>query len=275
MNAPTVSPSAAAAVDPATAPPPVEHRLHDRVAVVTGAAAGIGQAYAWRLAAEGAHLAIADIQPADETADGIEQAGRDAFVQRCDITDPDEVQAFAAAVTDRFGGVDILVNNAGVYPHVPLEETTFDDWRRVMAINLDGSFLMAQALAPALRTSGRGRIINIASSEPWMVSPNATAYLSSKMGVVGLTRALATELADDGVTVNAVAPGLTGSAGDSPRTTVEDMLPDLFDVLPPMQAIKRSGTAYDLVGVVAFLASDDARFLTAQTLVVDGGMIRL
>jgi NAD(P)-dependent dehydrogenase (short-subunit alcohol dehydrogenase family) len=275
MSQPTAPTNGTAKAPAATAPPPVDGRLQDCVTVVTGAASGIGRAYAERLAAEGATLLLADLEPAVETQEHIETGGGTASTWTCDVSDEADVQTFADGVADRFDRVDVLVNNAGIYPHASLEETDVDFWRQMMAVNLDGTFLMSRAFAPMLRQSDRGRIINVASSEAWMVAGDATAYLASKMGVVGLTRALATELAEDDVTVNAIAPGLTGSDESSPETSVEQMMPFLFDALPNMQALKRPATAHDLVGVVAFLASEDARFLTGQTIVVDGGMIRL
>src|SRR5262245_52382549 len=133
----------------------------DKVAVITGAAKGIGQAFARRLAEDGAHIALADTEPADETAKLVAQAGREALACRCDVASPDAVAALAADVERRFGRCDILVNCAGIFPVQPFEQMTFADWRRVMAINLDGLFLVTAALVPGMKQRGWGRIVNM------------------------------------------------------------------------------------------------------------------
>jgi NAD(P)-dependent dehydrogenase (short-subunit alcohol dehydrogenase family) len=141
-----------------------------KAAVVTGAAQGIGQAYAVRLAEEGVDVAIADLQPADETAELVRAAGARAVTLRCDVTSEEDVDAFAEAVRGEFGRCDILVNNAGIYPFDTFESTTFQQWRRVLAVSLDASFLMAKAFVPMMRANRWGRVVNVSSSEIWLVN---------------------------------------------------------------------------------------------------------
>ncbi|MBV9423136.1 MAG: SDR family oxidoreductase [Solirubrobacterales bacterium] len=245
-------------------------RLTERVAVVTGAASGLGRAYAARLSAEGAHVCIADIADASETVRLVEDAGGSGWCADCDVSSQDSVGKFAAQVHDRHGRCDILVNNAGIYPVVPFEDTSFEIWRRVIAINLDGTFLMCKAFLPGMRERGYGRVVNIATTIPWLTVGDFSAYSASKMGVIGLTRALATEYGTHGVTVNAAAPSLVRTA-----TTEAGPQAEMFDAVAQAQAIKRTQQPVDMVGAIAFLASDDAAFLTGQTIVVDGGLVRL
>lgn len=242
-----------------------------RVAVITGGAAGLGQAYAERLAQAGFDIAVADRTAADDTRSRVEALGRQFMGGVCDVASEAEVTAFTAAVTDRFGRADVLVNNAGIYPKKPFLEMTFGEWRRVMSIDLDGTFLFARALAPAMVEGGWGRIINIASSSSWMNVPDNSHYSAAKMGVVGLTRGMATDLGVHGITVNAVAPGVVSTPG----TASDPWLTGMFDQIAEMQSIKRTGATADLVGLVAFLASEDAAFITGQTIICDGGLVRL
>ena len=186
-----------------------------------------------------------------------------------ELTDLEAIPGLCKRVIAEAGSVDILVNDAGIYPFQPIEKITFQDWRRVMATNLDAPFFLSQAFLPAMRQRRWGRIVNISSNTVWTMDPNFCHYLTSKAGVVGLTRALSSEVGNDGVTVNAIAPSLTRTPGteDSPAK-------DIFDVWRKGQAIDRLEEPQDLVGAMSFFCSDDAAFVTGQVLMVDGGMVR-
>ena len=250
--------------------------LDGKVAVVTGGANGIGQAFARRLAAEGVDVAIADVAPADETVRMVQAAGRRALAVTCDVASPDSVAELAQEVDQKFGRCDILANCAGIFPQQPFDTMTFADWRKLMSINLDGTFLVTSAFVPGMKRRQWGRIVNMASSTLGSVVTGFVHYVTSKGGIVGFTRALATDLAADGITVNAIAPGLTRSPGTlvrSPRPGFKTM-DEEFDAVAQMQAIKRVEVPEDLVGAISFLTSDDAAFITGQTLNVDGGRVR-
>jgi NAD(P)-dependent dehydrogenase (short-subunit alcohol dehydrogenase family) len=249
----------------------------DKVAVVTGAAGGIGQAFAKRLAEDGAHVVVADLQPANETVAQVEGAGRQALAVSCDVASEESVRALADAVTRRFGRCDILINNAGIYPIKPFEQMTYADWRHVMAINLDAAFLTASAFIPGMKQRGWGRIVNMSSSTFATVVTEYAHYIASKGGVVGFTRALATEFGPYGITVNAISPSLTRSPGTLSRTPRfgRNSMDEEFEALAKRQAIPRPQVPEDLVGAMSFLTSDDAAFVTGQTLYVDGGFVRV
>lgn len=243
-------------------------RLSGHVAVVTGGATGIGRAYAGKLAAEGASVAILDLNDGSATAAEVEAAGVKAASFIVDITDPDQVSAAANDVRSALGAADILVNNAGIYPNQPLAELTIADWRRIFSVNVESMFLTTQAFTPDMKATGWGRIVNMTSNSVGLVIPGFTHYIASKMAVIGLTRGLATELAEFGITANAVGPSLV-------RTASTEAGPEIFfEIVPQLQAIKRLQVPQDLVGTVAFLASNDAAFITGQTFWVDGGLVR-
>jgi len=246
------------------------NRLKGKVAVVTGGAAGIGQAIVKRFAEEGAHIAIADIGSMEATVTAVEALGRRCMAIKCDTSRPQEVTAFATKVTGELGGCDILVNNVGIYPLTPFDELKFEDWKRIFEINVDSQFLMSKAFVPGMKQRGWGRIISLTSTVFWLKIEAYTHYISTKAANIGFTRALATELGPFGITVNAIAPSLVRTA-----TSEASPLASMFDALPEtLQAIKRTQVPDDLTGAALFLASDDAAFMTGQTLVVDGGMVR-
>jgi NAD(P)-dependent dehydrogenase (short-subunit alcohol dehydrogenase family) len=248
----------------------------DKVAVITGAGKGIGQAFAKRLAEDGVHIAIADIEPGNETVTLVEQAGRQALICRCDVASEQSVAALKDDVQKKFGRCDILVNCAGIYPQQAFEQMKFEDWRRILSINLDSVFLVSSAFVPGMKQRGWGRIVNMASSTLGSVVTGFVHYMSSKAGIVGFTRALASELGPHGITVNAIAPGLTRSPGTlarKPRAGMASM-DEEFNHAAGMQAIKRVEVPDDLVGTLSYLTSDDAAFITGQTLNVDGGRVR-
>ena len=233
-------------------------RHEGKTAVISGAASGIGQASAVRLAEEGARIVIADRDNAEETLALIEGVGGQAIAVRCDVSDPASVTALKEEVEKKGGLCDILVNNAGIYPVQTFDEITFDDWRRVLSVNLDSMFLMTKAFANGMRQKAWGRIVNIASDTVSLTVPDFVHYITSKAGVIGFTRSLATEFGQDGVTVNAIAPGLTRTPGTAVRREIPGAMTtaQLFDLMADMQSIKRNEQTSDLVGAVSFLASD-------------------
>src|ERR1051325_1382556 len=222
----------------------------DKVAVITGAANGIGQAFAKRLAEDGVHVAIADVAPGDATVQVIEAAARQALACQCDVTSPESIAAMAADVQKKFGRCDILINCAGIYPQRAFDDMTFEEWRRVLSINLDSCFLMSKVFVPGMKQRGWGRIVNMSSSTLGSVVTGFVHYMSSKAGCIGFTRALASELGPYGITVNAISLGLTRSPGTlarKPRAGMVDMEAE-FNQAASMQAIKRVETPDDLVG---------------------------
>jgi 3-oxoacyl-[acyl-carrier protein] reductase/(S)-1-phenylethanol dehydrogenase len=242
-----------------------------RVALVTGAARGIGQAIALRLAETGHALVLADILPTDETVTAIRNTGGDAFAVICDLGSSTDIDLLVREVTGRHGRCDVLVNCAGLMLVRPFGELDLDTWRRIQAVNVEAAFQLCAALVPGMAERGFGRVINVASNTVWK-PPGAgfVAYIASKGALVGFTRAMATELGPDGITVNAIAPGLTTSPGAEEGNTVEH-----FEDVRRAQAVKRSVRPDDMAGVAAFLASDDASMITGQTIRIDGGLVTL
>src|SRR5437588_7196536 len=239
-------------------------KLQDRVAIVTGAAQGIGKAVADKLAAEGASVVAVDLsgEGAERTA-----AGFGGGAVRADISKPDHVQRIVDESLSRHGKVDALANVAAIVPFTPWDEITFDEWRRIMSVNLDGLFLMMKAVEKPMREAGYGRIVNVTSNVILAGTPNLAHYVASKGGVWAFTRAAARELGKYGITVNSVAPGLTETEGvlASPHA-------EAFEFVQMLQCIPRRGVANDIAPSVALLASEEASWVTGQLLVADAGM---
>ena len=241
-------------------------KLEGRVAIVTGAGQGIGRAIAEKLHEEGARVVVAD---KNEKTAGQTAADIGGIAQVTDVSDPEQVNALVATTAERFGKIDILVNDAAIVPFVPWEELDFAEWRRVMSVNIDGVFLTCKAVYPYMKDAGYGRIVNIASNVVTAGTPNMAHYVASKGGVFSFTRSLATEVGRYGITVNAVAPGLTASEGvlASPHA-------DAFDFVVSLQSIPRRGVPADIAPAVAFLASEESHWITGQMLTADGGHTR-
>jgi pyridoxal 4-dehydrogenase len=243
-------------------------KLKDRVAIVTGAAQGIGKAIASKLSEEGASVTIADINE-DGAKAAAESVSGDGLGVRADVSSPDDVQAMVDATVERFGRVDVLVNNAAIVPFIPWDEVDLDHWRKIMSVNLDGPFLAIKAVEKPMRDAGYGRIVNIASNTVLAGTPNMAAYVAAKGGILGMTRAFATELGPHGITVNAVAPGLTESEGV--KATPHN---EAFGFVEQLQALPGKGQPRQIAPAVAFLASEEAEWVTGAMLVVDGGHTR-
>ena len=242
-----------------------------RVAVITGAARGFGQALSVGLADRGADIVAVDIGDSSDTVTQIEKLGRKALALTADVTDPAAVAEVGEQIRSHFGRCDILVNNAGAYPFRHFDEVDYDFWRKVQALNLDSQFLMAKTVVDLMKENSWGRIINITSNSIVIAVPGLAHYMASKTGVIGFTRGLATDLAGFGITVNAVGP--TATANEGAKASGVD--PAVIDAVVQMQAIKRPGRADDIVGTVAYLSTDDAAFVTGQTIMADGGLARI
>jgi NAD(P)-dependent dehydrogenase (short-subunit alcohol dehydrogenase family) len=241
-------------------------KLSDRVAIVTGAAQGIGRAIAGKLTEEGATVVVADLN-----GEGAEKAAGElgGTAVQADTSKPEDAQRIVDEALRAHGRLDVLVNCAAIVPFIAWDDIDFAHWRKIMDVNLDGTYLVARAAEKPMRDAGYGRIVNIASNAFFAGTPNMGAYLAAKGGVVGLTRALATELGRYGITANAVAPGIIRSEG-----ALATPHKDSFDFVQSLQAIPRHGLPADIAPAVAFLASEESAWVTGQTLVVDAGHIR-
>jgi NAD(P)-dependent dehydrogenase (short-subunit alcohol dehydrogenase family) len=241
--------------------------LEGKVAVVTGAAQGIGNAIATGLAAEGARIVVADLNRAKEAAEEFE----DGIGLTVDVADEAQVERMAQEVVDRCGRIDILVNNAGLYASLqmrPFTEIPVEEWRQVMDVNVLSMFLTTRAVVPRMREQGGGRIVNISSGTPFRGVPFLLHYVTSKGAIVALTRALAKELGRDDVLVNCVAPGFTMSDGVREHPEVIEAL---REVSVSARTLQRDQEPEDVVGAVVFLCGPGATFVTGQTIVIDGG----
>lgn len=241
--------------------------LAGEVAVVTGAARGIGRKVAERLAERGASVAILDLdgEAARKAASDLETLGAKSIGLDVDVTDEAGVAGAFAEVASKFGTVSILVNNAGIYPHIPLEELDLNRFKRVMSVNIDSVFLCTRTVMAGMKARGYGRIVNISSEVFFSGLVKVSAYAAAKGAVVGFTRVAASELGAHGITCNAIAPGLIETPG------VMADIAGHFDEVLPYQAIKRRGQPEDIAEAILFLLSKEAGFITGQTISVNGG----
>ena len=239
----------------------------NKVVVITGAAGGIGAALTKRFLSEGAKVCATDI-----SSEALQKLSEDLnhpphfLPVKADISNEESCNHLYEEVSKKWDIVDVLINNAGWFPFIRFEELSYADWRKIIGINLDGAFLVTKSILPLLKRSTAGRIINTASGSFFDPPPGQSHYVAAKAGVIGLTRALAVELGEYNITVNAITPGLTATP-----IVLKSFPPELIDKLAQQGALKRRQQPEDLVGAIAFLASDDASFITGQTINVDGG----
>jgi 3-oxoacyl-[acyl-carrier protein] reductase len=245
-------------------------RFDGKVAVVTGAAQGIGEAYARALASEGAAVVVADVNDEAGTSVAkqiVEDGGRALFVHT-DVSSPESAEAMAAATVEQFGGIDLLVNNAAIYGGMQIDLLVSVDWdyyKRFMSVNMDGALVCTRAVYPHMQRRGGGAIVNQSSTAAWLYSG---FYGLAKVAVNGLTQQLAHEVGGMGIRVNAIAPGPTDT--EATRSVVpQEMVGDLVNGL----ALKRLGQPQDMVGACLFLLSDEASWVTGQIVNVDGGQV--
>lgn len=242
-------------------------RLKDKVAIVTGAAQGLGKVFALGLAKEGARVVVADIQDGKETAQEIKDLGGEAIYCKTDVSREEDTQAMARAAHDAFGRIDILVNNAAIYGGLkrkPFDEIDLREWDLVFLVNVRGAFLAVRAVYPYMKEQGYGKIVNIASEVFFTGSHGFVHYVASKGGIIGLTRALTVELGPHNICVNAVAPGFTD-------TEASRGIADVKKYDTSKTPLQRLESPEDLLGAVVFLASEESDFISGQTLLVDGG----
>ena len=250
-------------------------RLKNNVAIITGAARGIGAAFAAGFAGEGARIVIGDLADGLKTVKKVEEAGSEAIYVKTDVNNEAQCFALAQAAVDRFGKIDILINNAAVFGDLilkPFTEISSEEYKRVVEINTSGAFHCIKAVFPHMKGSG-GKIINISSASFLEGVPGMPHYVASKGAMMALTRCMARELGDFKIRINTIAPGFTHSEGGDRMDRAKQLpLPPLEELQLPFRCIKRAGVPEDLVGTALFLATDDSAFVTGQMIVHDGGL---
>ena len=248
-------------------------RVQDRVAIITGAAQGIGATYAKAMAKEGATVVIADLDDGESVASQIRAGGGEAINITTDVSDESSVAKLASDTVERFGRIDILVANAAIFGKLeakPFTEITVDEWDNLMAVNVRGVFICAKAVISQMRKQKYGKIINIASGTLFKGTPLLLHYVTSKGAVMTMTRCLAREVGDDNICVNSLAPGLVMSENVLAQENFDDAA---VDTNTATRALKRRQVPEDLVGALLFLASPDSDFMTGQCVVIDGGSV--
>ncbi|NKB37359.1 MAG: SDR family oxidoreductase [Gammaproteobacteria bacterium] len=240
-----------------------------KIAIVTAAARGIGKSFCLTLAEAGINVVGIDISDQIETSALVKQHGVEYIAVDCDVSDLATMRSKIDSVVQDLGHIDIVVANAGIYPAGPFDKVTSDDWRQVMRVNLDGIFATIQSSLPHLRRNKWGRIVVISSAAIWNGVPLQTPYVASKAALIGLVRSLAGEIADDGITINAISPGLTET-----ENLMNSWPGGLFDWVVESQSIKRRMQAEDLASTLLYLIDDKSDFVTGQTLNVDGGFAK-
>lgn len=248
-------------------------RLKDKVGIVTGGAQGIGKAIALRLAEEGAAVVIADILDSADVKQAIEKKGGKALALHTDVSDEESVARMIDETVRHFGRIDILINNAAIFSTItrkPFYNLTRQEWDDVIRVNLTGVFLCCKAVYPHMKQTGKGKIVNIASGTFFEGLPDRVHYISSKAGVIGLTRAIARDAGNDSICVNAIAPGHTITEDEERKLAGKQ---DFVQSTLAARCLKRLERPEDLLGTIVFLCSEDSDFMTGQTLVVDGGRV--
>lgn len=251
-------------------------RLSGKVAIITGAAQGIGEAFAIGLAKQGAKIVIADVLDGAKAVEAVKQVGSDAIYVKTDVTDRQNCDAMAKAAHDKFGSIDIMINNAGLFGCVvlrPFTAISTEEWTRMMTVNTCGPFHCCQAVFPYMKEQKKGKIINMSSESILHGVPGMLHYVASKGAVMALTRALAREVGDFGINVNTIAPGFTHSPGGNNFDKNKELIDiPLEEILTPQKCIKRESVPEDLVGLAVFLSSNESDFITGQMINHDGGI---